>query len=506
MEKVIPRSRWFNPHAFNRKEHATIIIIASTAAQSVFAIEVIAVQRLFYDAAPNALISILIILSSQLVAFGFAGLLRRALVHPTKMVWPSLLPMTTLLDTLHRDQRETAKRLRLFYGVFAAIFIWELFPEYVMPVLTGVSVFCLAKRDSLLFTHLFGGSTGNEGLGILSLGFDWQFITSEPLWFPLETLSNYLIGYVICICLFIVVYYGNVWRAQDFPFLSQLLFSDQSNTTNLIQYNHTAILDHNIVRPDALEKQGTPYFSATYAIYLLMNNLAITATITHLLLWNWDDMKKGYSFLSPRNLFSCRSQRSQSKNSSEKEDLHYQKMRVYKACPNWWYLAVLVLAIAAGAMCVGAANSTLPWYSFIISVALSGALLLFFGAQTALTGFEGNVQPVVQMLGGFLQPGRPLANMYFTLFGFNSVVQGITLVQDLKFGQYAKIPPRITFAAQILGTMIGSVFTYIIMAQITENQRDTLLSVQGTNVWSGQSIQQFNTQVSLPLRCSPSTC
>jgi hypothetical protein len=56
-----------------------------------------------------------------------------------------------------------------------------------MPILTGVSVFCLAKRDSMVFTNVFGGSNGNEGLGILSLGLDWQLISSKPLWTPPQT-------------------------------------------------------------------------------------------------------------------------------------------------------------------------------------------------------------------------------------------------------------------------------------------------------------------------------
>jgi hypothetical protein len=32
-------------------------------------------------------------------------------------------------------------------------------------VLEGVSIFCLAHQDSLVFTNLFGGASGNEGLG-----------------------------------------------------------------------------------------------------------------------------------------------------------------------------------------------------------------------------------------------------------------------------------------------------------------------------------------------------
>ena len=63
-----------------------------------------------------------------------------------------------------------------------SIFIWELFPEWIFPLLTGFSIFCLANQKSPDFTRVFGGSNGNEGLGLLSIGFDWQYISgSEEL-------------------------------------------------------------------------------------------------------------------------------------------------------------------------------------------------------------------------------------------------------------------------------------------------------------------------------------
>ena len=52
------------------------------------------------------------------------------------------------------------------------------FPQYIAPVLAGVSIFCLTHQHSLLVTTLFGGSMANEGLGFLSLSFDWTMITS----------------------------------------------------------------------------------------------------------------------------------------------------------------------------------------------------------------------------------------------------------------------------------------------------------------------------------------
>ena len=137
------------------------------------------------------------------------------------------LPIATLLETLHRDKAETKRRLRIFYYVFAAIFVWEVFPEYIFPLLTGISVFCLADHHNLVFTNLFGGASGNEGLGFLSICLDWNCMFFEsailyplnrvadsftpdiaglqsPLWYPLQTLVNCMIGIIGCYILFMV--------------------------------------------------------------------------------------------------------------------------------------------------------------------------------------------------------------------------------------------------------------------------------------------------------------
>jgi hypothetical protein len=45
-----------------------------------------------------------------------------------------------------------------------------------------------------------------------------------------------------------------------------------------------------------------------------------------------------------------------------------------------------------------------------------------------------------------------------------------------------------------MGTLVGSVTAFILMTSITTNQRDILLSVEGTNIWSGQGVQSFNSQ------------
>ena len=47
-----------------------------------------------------------------------------------------------------------------------------------------------------------------------------------------------------------------------------------------------------------------------------------------------------------------------------------------------------------------------------------------------------------KMLGGALIPGKPVANMYFTMYGYNPVVQALNLLRDLKLVSFAVILSR----------------------------------------------------------------
>ena len=70
------------------------------------------------------------------------------------------------------------------------MFIYEIIPAYIFPLLNGFNIVCLttqraSQRTVDVITNLFGGSNGNEGLGFLSLSFDWQYIGSVYMSLPL---------------------------------------------------------------------------------------------------------------------------------------------------------------------------------------------------------------------------------------------------------------------------------------------------------------------------------
>jgi OPT family oligopeptide transporter len=99
-ERVFFRGRpWeftLNPGPFNVKEHVLITIFANAGAGSVFAINVITAVRVFYGKRISFFVSLLVVLTSQVLGFGWAGIFRRYLVEPAAMWWPSNLVQVSL--------------------------------------------------------------------------------------------------------------------------------------------------------------------------------------------------------------------------------------------------------------------------------------------------------------------------------------------------------------------------------------------------------------------------
>ncbi|TFK37217.1 peptide transporter MTD1 [Crucibulum laeve] len=465
--------RFINPGPFNIKEHVAITIFASTAAESALAISIFAADDLYYKVQPNVGIGIFTLIGSQLLGYGLGGVMRSFLVYPTYIVFPNLLPTVQLFDALHRGKKifMQKKRVKFFWSIFIAIFIWEWFPEYIAPTLTGISIFCLAKRDSPWFTRIFGGAAGNEGLGVFALCLDWNYVGSGggsmgALFTPISTQLSLYFGTAICIIAFCACFANNVWNGQNFPFLSQSLFYENGTL-----YDQLSILDDNFrFDPSKLAEQGLPWFASSQVLTKIGANLAIGATIMHVLLWYGKDI-----------IEVIRKYRA-----GENYDPHLAKMKVYPEVPMWWYISVFFASFAMAMATIYTGGSGLPWWGLIVALIISAVFLPFVLTLLSLIRYAH------QMLGAVMIPGSPQTNMYFTLYGYNTLNQARGLIRDLKMGQYTKLPPRVTFTVQCVGAVVGGLLNYIIMKVIISSHREILLDVQGSNIWSGQQVQSFN--------------
>lgn len=518
MSNFIPRKGWLkylNPYPFNKKEHVLITIMASAAANCALAIEVLAVQKLWYkNMVVNKAVAIFITLASQLLGYGLCGLLRNSLLYPTDMFYPNIIAQVSTIHTLHADKTKTKKQLKWFYICFTVMLLYEIVPEWMFPLLIGFSPVCISHAGkNAVISRLFGGTNNNEGLGFFSFCFDWNYIssTANPMVQPPVAIGNNIAGYILCIAVFCGVYYGNVWKAKNFPFMSQDLFYDSSSEGNYLVYNQTLILNaENALNEEALKVQGIPYMSSTYVVYLIATNLSVASTFTYMYLFHKDKISASFSWVQSLKpmikqwkkylKFWVPAEHDQRLDSNGEvpeicDDPHFKSYLKYEDVPHWWYFITLIIAFIVAVVCIYEGNTGLPWWMLVIAIVIAFCLTLVLGGLVAIFGFGGTqMQTVCQLIGAYIKPGYPLANMYFTLFSYNSVSQSFLMLQDLKQAEYLKLPPKDAFIGQVIGTCVGAIFNYIMMESIVENQEEILLSIEGTAVWSGQNVQQYNTQ------------
>ncbi|KAI9335965.1 OPT oligopeptide transporter protein-domain-containing protein [Obelidium mucronatum] len=483
LSKVLPTG-FFNPGKFTKKELALIVIAAATAGNGVASTYIIGAKDLFFNQKFSYVDGIILVLTTQFIGYGAVGIFRSVLVYPKRVFFPTALAGVSLYETLF-SKTVNDNAFKLFWAACGGLFVWTFLPQYLAPTLIGVSVFCLANQNSPLFTQLFGGVNNNEGLGIGSISFDWNNIGDAGMTYPWVTQVNQMLGMVGCVVVIPILYYNNVWNAKTFPFMAQGLY-----TVDGKKYNQTKILTAtNSLDEAAYAKYGQPYYSTSWAFNTMMQNMSVTAGIVHVALWHGADI-----VAAVKHVFAKKAENAPiEENAVGEVDESYRLNSVHPEVPQWWYLTMMALAFSLGFyICVK--EDILPWWAYILTITMAFCFIIISGLLAGITGFSPPFKTFIQLIGGFLVPGKPIANMYFTTFGANTIAEAIAMTVDLKIGQYMKVPPRAVFVAQLYGGFVGALIHYVINQIVLETKHDILLDPNGDNNWSGQNIIGFNTK------------
>ncbi|KAG9570865.1 OPT superfamily oligopeptide transporter, partial [Aureobasidium melanogenum] len=470
-----------NPGPWSLKEHAVCSITATSASNATAVSMIFAAQKLFYDLPISPTTVVLTMISIGLFGYGLCGLLRPIAVWHVEAVYWTTLPTVKTLQGLHWQDVKNSKPLRYFWYAFAGMFFYEFFPAYIFPWLNSVSVPCLASMKATggkaaVLTNLFGGATNNEGLGMFTLSFDWQYITSGTTSQPLILQVHIAIGLFVCMMAMLGIYYTNTWGSKSQPFMSTQLRSENGKRYPISKVFAGGILDEN-----ALEKYGIPRLTGSFAYALFMANAAIGALIAHTVLFWGGDIKRTY----------------QSARVGRYDDRHHQHMaKNYKEVPWWWYMIVLVFSFILGLVVVIKENITMPVWAYIVSLICGIVIAPFSVLIYSRFGNGIATNNLSKMIAGLALPGRPVGNMYFAAWSHNVITNTVNLCNDLKMGEYLKIPPRVMFITQIYGTILGGFLNYAVMISIVSGNAELLTSGNGDSSWSGATIQSYNTTAS----------
>ncbi|CZT49190.1 related to peptide transporter [Rhynchosporium secalis] len=473
---------FFNHGEWNLKEHAICAITSTSASNAAPTMQVFAAQDIFYDMKLNAATVVLSTLSIGLFGYGVAGLLRSTCVWHVEAVFWGTLPTVKTLQGLHWQEIKSNKPIRYFWYAFSSMFAYEFFPAYIFPWLNSVSIPCLAAMKATgskgdLLRNLFGGSNNNEGLGLFSLSFDWQYIASSQTSLPLSLQTNMAFGTFICLIAMLAIYYGNAFGSRSLPFMSTRLLTQEGKS-----YPSAKAFVGGVLDKGAVAKYGIPRLTGTFAYSMFMANAAIGALIAHVALFYNGDIKTAIK---------------SSRSDGVTGDRHHQHMaKHYKETPWYWFFAVLVFAFILGLVVVIKENITLPAWAYVFSLLLGSFIAPFSTLLYSRYGTGIATNNLSKMIAGLMLPERPVGNMYFATWSHNVISNVVSLCSDLKQGEYLKIPPRVMFLAQIYGTILGGFINYLVMIYILTGNRDLLRDTDGNSSWSGATIQSYNTNAS----------
>ncbi|KAK6135646.1 hypothetical protein DH2020_030611 [Rehmannia glutinosa] len=455
-----------NPGPFNMKEHVLISIFANAGSAfgngSAYAVGIVTIVKAFYGRKISFLAGWLLIITTQVLGYGWAGLLRKYVIEPAHMWWPGTLVQVSLFRALHEKDEQRMSRAKFFLIALICSFSWYLVPGYLFPTLTSISWVCWTFSKSVT-AHQIG--SGLRGLGLGALTLDWTAVASflfSPLICPFFAIMNVFAGYVLIIYLVLpIAYWGfDLYGASKFPIFSSHLFTAQGQ-----KYNISAIVNDEFeLDLQHYEEQGRIHLSMFFALTYGFGFATIAATLTHV------------GCFYGREIYA-RFRASY----KEKEDIHTRLMRRYKDIPSWWFYILLGVTLAASLiLCIFLNDQVqMPWWGLVFASVIAFMFTLPISIITATTNQTPGLNIITEYVMGIIYPGRPIANVCFKTYGYMSMAQAVSFLSDFKLGHYMKIPPRSMFIVQFLGTIIAGTVNIAVawwlLTSITNICQDDLL-------------------------------
>ncbi|KAI3887025.1 hypothetical protein MKX03_025599 [Papaver bracteatum] len=441
MARVLPETKFhilgfgdrdfsLNPGPFNMKEHVLISIFANAGSSFgsgyAYAVSIVTIIKAFYHRNISFLAAWLLVITTQVLGYGWAGLLRKYVVEPAHMWWPSTLVQVSLFRALHEKDERRMSRTKFFVIALVCSFVWYAVPGYLFTTLTSVSWVCWTFSKSVTAQQL---GSGMSGLGLGAFSLDWSTVASflsSPLICPFFAIVNIFVGYVLTIYMAIPFsYWGlNLYNAKTFPIFSSHLFTATGEV-----YNITAIVNNKFeIDMPKYEEQGRINLSMFFALTYGFGFATIAATLTHVGFFYGREIYERFR-LSYKG----------------KMDIHTRLMKRYPDIPDWWFNVLLAATVVVSLLlCTVLKDEVqMPWWGLVFACGLAFIFTLPISIITATTNQAPGLNIITEYVMGIILPGKPIANVCFKTYGYITI------------GHYMKIPPRSMFLVQFIGTIIA---------------------------------------------------
>jgi OPT family small oligopeptide transporter len=343
----------------------------------------------------------------------------------------------------------TMSRLKFFLLAFGAMFVYFWFPNYIFNALTYFTWMSWIAPNNLNLNTIVGMQ---NGLGLNPWPtFDWNvllFDGTDPLMIPFFSTFNKFVGVSVSFFVVLGLWYTNAYYTGYFPINSNRVYDNTGNLYNVSR----AIDNRGIFSAEKYEAYSPAYMAAGNLTVYIFFFAIYPATLMYIFLNHRYELKMGFKSL----INSFRRNRTESETLGEYQDVHSRLMKKYPEVPEWWYILVLVAAVACGLGGIaGWETYTTPGVVFY-GILLCMIFVVPVGIIKSMTGIEVTLNVLAEFIGGAWVNGNALAMNYFKAFGYVTCAHAVWFANDLKLAHYLKIPPRQTFWAQMVATLVST--------------------------------------------------
>lgn len=465
--KVFGKRIQLNPGPWSHKEQMLATIFFSVSSGHPYVSYNIHVQRLaqYYDNQwANWGYQTLMMLATNFMGFGFAGILRKFAVYPIKSIWPTLLPTLALNKALLQTEKKaningwTISKYKFFFIVFVASFLYFWFPNYLFEALSYFNWITWIAPENFTLA-LVTGSVYGLGLNPIPT-FDWNVINyNGALTIPFYSQINQYIGSILAFFSIIGLYYSNYYWSGYLPINSSSLFTNTG-----ARYAVSEVVDdRSLFDKKKYEEIGPPFYSAAnlivYGTFFALYPFAFIYEVAINYKPMWDALKKlGSSFKNFRK-----------SNFDGFDDPHTVMMKRYKEVADWVFLIVLLISVILAILCVKLYPAETPVWGIFFALGINFVFLIPMTAVYAVTGFSFGLNVLVELIVGYALPGNGLALNFIKALGYNIDGQAQNYIGDQKMAHYLKIAPRAVFRVQILSVLISSFISLAVMNFMIDN-------------------------------------
>lgn len=468
-----------NPGPFNYKEHTCIFVFCNVVISAGLVNNVVIEDVKYFKKDIGIGRQILFNLACYIHSVGLVGVFRDLMITPAERVWPGVLSNIALFKAIYSTDNPVVHgwkmhRWAFFVIVFLCSFVYYWFPDLIFPFFSNIGAWISwIKPDSAPLSQVFGVKSG---LGLFPLTLDWTQITSinNPLTTPFFAVASMFASFVFWIWIVMPgLYYQNHWNTAHMPIMSNSVF-DMSGK----QYNFSRVVDNDwTLDKDKFDAYSPAFMPVAFLISLALGIAVFAALVVHTALKFRSEIWDPWV------------------NRDKHEDIFNKALKQYKVFPRWYYIILLVIALALGfAFSEGWEDSPIDAGGYFVSVLIGTVMFVPLSLLEARANTIVSLQSFFEIVSANWYKGNSYNLLYFYSFGFSIIQHGMHMAQGAKMAHYMRVPPKHIMVVLVFAGIWASMVNPAVTGYLLYNFNDICTPKAKNNMVCRKQKTAFNTQ------------